>query len=150
MRHILRMPFLLILIPITEIFVLIEVGGLIGALPTVALVLVTAGVGIHLIRRQGTATFQRVQGQLQSGVLPAVELVEGLILLVAGAFLLTPGFVTDTLGFLALTPPLRRAFAVKIIQSGRFQAAGHTSAGNPPPSGPSTIDGEYRRLDDER
>ena len=87
MNALIRFPWLLVAIPLLEIFILIKVGGHIGAVPTVALVIVTAVLGINLIRYQGMTTFSRVKGMVDNGQLPALELLEGLVLLVAGAFL---------------------------------------------------------------
>ena len=103
-----------LIVPIIEIFVLIEVGSVIGALATIALVVATAGIGAALIRAQGFATLARLQRELASGEMPALTLLEGVFILVAGALLLTPGFVTDIVGFCFLTPPLRRSMAGSI------------------------------------
>ncbi len=106
------MFFLLLLlfftIPLVEIIVLLQVGSAIGVLPTVAMVVLTAVLGAGLIRAQGIATLGRVRLELERGELPAVGIIEAAMLLVAGALLLTPGFVTDAIGFLILVPPLRR------------------------------------------
>lgn len=133
-------------VPLVEIYVLLEVGGVIGALPTIGLVVLTAVIGAGLIRAQGLATLGRVQQELDRGELPAVGIIEGALLLVAGALLLTPGFVTDTVGFLILVPPLRRR-AIRGFLEKRLVAAGAASGpGNRP--GPRVIDGDYRREDD--
>lgn len=111
--NIFRSLFLVFLIiPIIEIYLLIKVGGVIGAAWTILLIIGTAVLGAYLLRMQGIATFNRVQSTLQRGEIPAIEMMEGLILLVSGALLLTPGFFTDTLGFLALVPQIRRNFIV--------------------------------------
>ena len=104
-----RIPFLLfIAVPLLEMWILIEVGGVIGGLPTVGLVVLTAFIGINLIRMQGMQTLQRFQSRAASGQLPAQEIVEGMMLAAAGALLLTPGFVTDSIGFALLVPGIRR------------------------------------------
>ena len=97
-----------LLVPLLEIYFLIEMGGMIGAGATILLVVFTAVLGAFLVRAQGFSTFTRVQMQLAKGRLPALELLEGLVLFVAGALLLTPGFFTDGVGFVFLVPPLRR------------------------------------------
>ncbi len=105
------MRFLLILfivMPIVEMWVLIEVGSRIGALPTIGLVLLTAMVGLALLRQQGFSTLLRANQRLESGELPAQEVAEGLMLAIGGALLLTPGFVTDSIGFACLLPQSRR------------------------------------------
>lgn len=97
-----------ILIPIIEMVVLIKVGGLIGVLPTIALVLLTAIVGVSLLRQQGGRTLMSANTRMRNGEMPVGEMGEGLMLAVAGALLLTPGFVTDVIGFLLLTPGVRQ------------------------------------------
>ena len=133
-------------VPLVEIYVLLEVGGVIGALPTVGLVVLTAVIGAGLIRAQGLATLGRIQAELDRGELPAVGIVEGFLLLVAGALLLTPGFVTDTLGFLVLIPPLRRR-AIEAFLEKRLMSVGSSAPPDDRP-GPRVIEGEYRREDD--
>ena len=128
-----RYLFLLFLIvPLIEIYFLIQVGEVIGAWPTVLLVVITAVLGVWLLRWQGLSTLTRVQTSLQHGELPAQAMLEGMLLLVAGALLLTPGFVTDAFGFMILVPPLRHAMAGWLLQRGLLQA------GMPPPFDPAT------------
>ncbi|MFV2058064.1 MAG: FxsA family protein [Thiohalomonadales bacterium] len=117
-----------LLVPIVEIYLLIQVGGVIGALPTVVLVVFTAVMGAWLIRIQGISTLQRVRKTVAEGGIPAFEVLEGLMLLVAGALLLTPGFFTDTIGFLFLMPALRRLLLIWL--SSRFMVSGHRAATN--------------------
>ncbi len=107
---------LLIAVPVAELYLLLAVGGHIGALPTIALVILTAILGAGRLRLQGLATLARAQAALDDRRLPALELIEGLMLLLAGAFLLTPGFITDTIGFLLLLPGLRRLAATMILR----------------------------------
>jgi UPF0716 protein FxsA len=99
--------FIFLVVPIAEIYLLIQVGQVIGAGWTVLLVVMTAVVGVWLLRIQGLSTLMRAQRKMQSGELPAREMLEGLGLVIAGALLLTPGFFTDTLGFFLLFPPSR-------------------------------------------
>lgn len=105
------MPLLLILIfvgvPILEIAVFIQAGNLIGLWPTLAAVVLTAVAGAALLRAQGLAALRRARRQLDRGEMPIAEVVTGVCLLIGGALLLTPGFVTDTVGFLLLIPPVR-------------------------------------------
>ena len=146
-----KILFILFLaIPVLEIYLLIKVRGLIGAMPTVLAVIGTAVLGAYLLRLQGISTLRRVQETLQRGELPAVEMFEGVILLVAGALLLTPGFFTDTLGFLALVPALRRRFVVWLLEHGNIIVQVPGASPNEPPRGPRTIEGEYRRENDDR
>ena len=134
-----------VLAPLAEIYVLIKVGSEVGALNTIALCILTAVAGAMLIRIQGISTVLRIRTALDRGEVPALELLEGAQLAVAGALLLTPGFVTDTLGFIVLVPAVRRAAARALIER-------YSTRMQPPPGGgprdPDVIEGEYRRLDD--
>lgn len=126
------MPWLFlifIVVPVVEMLVLIEVGSVLGSLTTVVLVFLTALIGVAMLRRQGLSTFLRFNEKLNSGELPAEELLSGVFLVIAGAFLLTPGFVTDTLGFLFLVPPIRHALAQRIIKRGLLKTVAGFEAG---------------------
>jgi UPF0716 protein FxsA len=108
------------LTPIVEMYLLIEVGGYIGAVPTIGLVMITAVIGVALLRIQGLATLTRGVSRLNRGELPAREMVEGLLLAVAGALLLTPGFITDAVGFVLLAPPSRQLIAQYVLSRVRI------------------------------
>ena len=112
---------LFLIIPLVEITILIEIGKVVGAAYTIMLVIGTAVLGAALLRQQGLSTLMKVQANMDQGNLPATELIEGLMLLVAGALLLTPGFFTDIFGFLILIPALRhhiaQTFLINFIQS---------------------------------
>ena len=149
-----------LVVPLIEMFLLIEVGSAIGALPTIGLVILTATVGIWLLRLQGLATINRVQEKLQQGIMPETELLEGIMLVIGGALLLTPGFVTDAMGFVCLLPGLRRPLAARIIRSTSFQGfqthnhfrAGGPTGRNPHRQSPGpghTIDGEFDAEDEK-
>ena len=99
----------LILVPLIEIGVFIEVGGAIGLWPTLALIVVTALLGTWQLQAQGLTTLNRAREQMDRGAMPARELFDGACLLIAGALLLVPGFVTDVLGALLFVPPVRDA-----------------------------------------
>lgn len=149
------MPFLIlfIVVPVAEIWVLIEVSGRIGVLPTIALVLLTAVIGLALLRQQGVSTLLRANQRMRAGEIPAQEMAEGIFLAVGGALLLTPGFITDTIGFACLIPGVRRLLLKLFlkywrgVQIRRFQFR----RGPFDPRGGSnhhhTIDGDYRRHD---
>ncbi len=123
-----KILFLIFLVvPIIEIYFLIAVGSAIGAGLTIALIIFTALLGAFLVRAQGFSTFVRVQNQLSKGEMPAVEILEGLFLLVAGALLLTPGFFTDAIGFAFLTPPLRRWIIRRSLASGAWRGGIHAT-----------------------
>lgn len=96
-----------LVVPIIEIYLLIQVGQVIGAGWTIFLVVFTAVIGVWLLRIQGLSTLTRAQQKMQHNELPAREILEGMGLVVAGALLLTPGFFTDTIGFFLLFPPTR-------------------------------------------
>lgn len=98
---------LFLLVPILEIYLLIQVGQVIGAGWTILLVVLTAVIGVALLKVQGLSTLARAQQKIDANELPAREILEGMGLLVAGALLLTPGFFTDAVGFLLLFPPTR-------------------------------------------
>ncbi|MCK9241388.1 FxsA family protein [Desulfocurvus sp.] len=95
------------LIPVLEIYLLIKLGSLLGAEATIALVLLSALAGAWLARQQGLGVMLRIRESLARGAAPAEEMVDALLILVAGVLLLTPGFVTDTAGLLLLVPPVR-------------------------------------------
>lgn len=118
--------FLFIIMPIAEMVVLIKVGGMIGVLNTIGLVLLTAVIGAWLLRQQGLATLLRANQRLNSGELPAKEVAEGLILAVGGALLLTPGFITDAIGFACLLPGSRQWLAAKALK--RMTVAGQNQS----------------------
>jgi UPF0716 protein FxsA len=145
------MPILLLLfiaVPIAEIALFIEVGGLIGLWPTLATVVVTALVGTTLVRQQGLAALTRARASLERDRFPVEEVLTGVCLLVAGALLLTPGFLTDAIGLALLIPPLRLAIGGAVVRylerSGRFTV--HTAATGPGP-GPSAGGGPRRGPD---
>ena len=114
MRYLL---LLFIAMPVLEMWVLINVGSQIGAFATISLVLLTALIGLGLLRAQGFETLLRGRQKFQSGELPSIEIAEGLILAVSGALLLTPGFITDVFGFLGLAKPIRVILARKLVEN---------------------------------
>ncbi|MFT5576823.1 MAG: UPF0716 protein FxsA [Bermanella sp.] len=160
-----RFLFLLFIgLPILEMWLLIEVGGRIGALPTVALVALTAFIGINLLRQQGLSTLTRAQARLNAGEVPAAEILEGMCLAVGGALLLTPGFLTDAIGFCCLIAPIRKRIVASVLASGlvranaAFQYQAAAAANQDPEARPHepeqasgsdnvTLEGEYRRED---
>ncbi len=139
-------------VPILEISLFIQVGGAIGLWPTLAIVILTALAGTTLMRRQGLMTLNRLQSTLTDGGNPADPMVQGAMILVAGVLLLTPGFFTDTVGFLLLVPPVRRVIikwaATRLVSGGISFGSQGTATGQQPGSGDQTIDGEYSILDD--
>jgi len=138
---------LFLLVPVVEIYLLIKIGGVIGAFPTVVLVILTAVIGAALARYQGLATLQRLQATMARGETPAIEVFEGVLLLVGALLLLTPGFMTDLLGFACLIPVTRRALAFWGLRQFTRVTPG-TSQPHPGKDQPRTIEGEFRREDD--
>jgi len=134
--------FLLVSLPLIEIYVLIEVGSALGAVATIGLLMVMAIAGTLLLRLQGLQTMARVREALARGELPASTLIEGFILAVAGVLLVVPGFATDILAFICLMPPARRALANLLARDMLTRKAGQT-----PPA--HTLEGVYR-IEEER
>lgn len=146
---------LFIAVPIIEIGLFVQVGGAIGLWPTLAIVILTAVLGTALLRHQGLDTLRRVQDSLAQDRLPVAEMFDGLCLLMAGALLLTPGFMTDALGFLLFMPPFRAAAAQAIgryvLSHGRVhvQTSGMGPGpdhGNRSPGGGPVIDGDFEEV----
>jgi UPF0716 protein FxsA len=98
------------LIPVAEIYLLIKVGAVVGALNTVLIVVLTGFTGAYLARQQGIKTLLRVRASLQQGMMPTDDLIDALLIFIAGIMLLTPGFITDAAGLLILYPYTRRMF----------------------------------------
>lgn len=166
-----------VLMPLAEVIVLLEVGSRIGLWPTVLCIVLTATLGVMLLRQQGVSVLLRGVRRAEAGGLPAQELLEAFVLAIGGALLLTPGFITDAIGFACLVPP-SRAFLVRrlLVPRLRTGAAGtaqrtvrirmvRPGAGPWGPAGPGadprgprperdrdgrrgeTIEGEYTRRD---
>ncbi len=147
---------LFIVLPSLEIIVLIEVGSKIGALPTLALIFLTAFAGLALMRQQGLSTLLKAKQKLAEGVVPADEMLAGMLLGLGGILLFIPGFVTDFCGLLCLLPISRR-YLIRWLLA-RFNA--NTKRHQFPPTNkrqqhatdtqqhhPRTFDGKYRRED---
>ncbi len=114
-----KLLLLFIVVPAVELLLLIELGGLIGPLLTVAVIVITGAAGASLARWQGLSVLRQVQREMAGGQLPAGALVDGVIILIAGALLMTPGFLTDIVGFLLLVPGVRGV--VKRALRARFE-----------------------------
>lgn len=157
MSPVLMLLLLFILVPLAEIGVFIEVGGALGLWPTLALTVLTAVIGTYCIRLQGFGLINRARAQLEAGEAPVFELVSGACLVVAGVLLLVPGFVTDTVGFLLLLPPIRRLLFDKVLAPRmtvlartQVSAQGPRSGARPGRPGggapPVVIEGEFEEL----
>ena len=138
---------LLLLVSVAEIAIFVQVGSRIGAGMTVLLVVVSAVVGVWLVRRQGLATATRVQAMVARGESPALGMLEGLALLAAGVLLVIPGFLTDIAAFVLLIPPLRRGIIRLTLRQMRLEGGvAHHSPGTDKP-GRSPLEGKSRRVD---
>ena len=102
-----RLFLLFTIIPVIELYVIIKIGGMIGALNTILIILTTAVIGAYLAKQQGLMVIGNIRQAVQEGWVPGRELLHGLIVLLGGLMLLTPGFITDILGISALIPPIR-------------------------------------------
>ncbi len=158
----LRYVFLaLLLVPIVEIFVIIQVGRVIGGWPTVGLLVLESLLGAWLVRREGGKAWRALSGALQSGRMPSRQLADAALVLIGGTLLLTPGFVTDIVGFffiLPVTRPIARRFleaAVTRRLLGAWTVVGGGGSGpfgggapGAGPTSPTVVPGEVRRDDD--
>lgn len=166
---------LFIAIPLIEIVLLIQLGSAVGVLPTIGIVIATAVIGTTLLRQQGFGVLARATETMQNGKAPIEPVVEGVFLLLAGAFLLTPGLLTDAIGFTLLIPMARQAVArwtikrvlnAGIVNVSTFGAGdddpdpkspaggdpfGASGPGRPQQSGrpPDVIEGEFERIDEK-
>ena len=122
----LRLIALLTVVPATELYVLLTVGARLGAPITVAIIVITGVLGARLARREGFALLRRVQDELAAGRTPTISLLEGALVVMGGLLLLTPGFLTDGLGFLLMLPNTRQRMATWIAReaSKRVHIAG--------------------------
>lgn len=116
-----KLFLLFTVLPLVELYLLIEIGGVIGGLNTLVLVLLTGVTGAYLARLEGYRTLIRAQENIQAGLVPAEEMIDGLLIFIAGVMLITPGVLTDGAGLLILFPPTRRTF--KIWLRRRFDRA---------------------------
>ncbi|RLE29764.1 MAG: membrane protein FxsA [Acidobacteria bacterium] len=134
-----RLLLLFTVVPALELFLLIQLGRYVGFWPTAALVLGTGVVGAWLTRREGLKVLRAVNTEMAEGRMPTDYLLDGLLILLAGAVLLTPGLLTDAVGFVLLAPPARRVIrgVVSKVISKRITT-----------SGPVTMDGQWRRVDE--
>ena len=136
-----------LIVPFVEIYLLLQIGGIVGVFPTVLLVVFTAVLGAWLLRKQGFATWQRFQSNLSKGEIPAYEMIEGPILLVGGALLLTPGFFTDILGFACLVPQARRKFAQYVIENQLINMQAGSPFQQTKAKPENVIEGEFKQED---
>ncbi len=136
----------LVAVPIVEIGLFIQLGGFLGLWPTLGIVVLTALVGSVLLRAQGLSTLEELKRSAETGQNPARPLANGAMILVAGLLLLTPGFFTDSIGFLLMMPPVR-ALLIRLIAA-RARMKLYASAANSQQA-PDIIDGEFEVVDDK-
>ena len=153
-----RLVLLFVLVPVAELMLLVWLGEHVGLLPTLGLVLFTGVLGAALARHQGLATWQRFRTALAEGRPPHRELVEGILVLIAGAFLLTPGLITDSAGFALLVPPLRRRATAWLagalgrrfpLATGGPARRGGRRDGRRDGAADGAVDVDYRVVDDD-
>lgn len=147
----LRLFLLFTLIPLIELALLVWISEHVMGLPaTIGLVIFTGVVGAWLARREGLRCWLEVQRQMAEGQLPAEPLLEGLMILVAGALLITPGVLTDLVGFSLLAPPIRRLVGRSLAARFKAQITVHPMSGfgEGPPEDDDVIDVEHRPTDD--
>ncbi|GAA5191464.1 FxsA family protein [Ferrimonas gelatinilytica] len=143
---------LFVVVPVAEIYVLVSVGSVLGAFNTIALVLLTALLGASLVRSQGLATLMDVQQRLSRGEMPGQQIIEAMLLALAGVLLVTPGFVTDFFGLLILTPVTRAPIARYVMTHMQVRMVARGAGGFEPrrpgdaQSG-NTIEGDFERKD---
>ena len=111
---------LLVVAPIVEIFVLIQTGHAIGGWNTIGLVVLVAVVGVWLIKREGIKVWRRFGEQVRAGQVPSKEIADGVLLLIAGALFIAPGFISDFIALLILFPPTRALFRKRLLKRGAF------------------------------
>lgn len=99
-----KLLLLFLIVPATELYILIEVGKKIGSLTTIGIIILTGIIGAYLVKDQGFMILKKIQNDLDEGIMPGDNLIQGAIILAGGIFLLTPGFVTDIVGFIFLIP----------------------------------------------
>jgi UPF0716 protein FxsA len=103
-----------ILLPLVELAILMEIGRRLGTLPTIALVVLTGALGAFLAKQQGLGVLRRIRADMQAGRMPGPAIVDGVLILLAGAVLITPGVLTDVVGFLCLVPATRAAIRASL------------------------------------
>ncbi len=138
-------------IPVVEIWAFIQAGEAIGAAPTIALTLLTAGVGVMLFRWQGTAIVGRLRSEMEDGRMPLLEIVDGFGLLIAGALLFLPGLVTDVIGFVLFIPPVRVVLIAAMVRSMMRRGHVHMSGGatmhrSPGGAGDRVVEAEFEEV----
>ena len=155
-----KLFFLFALLPILEITILVNVGEQIGGWNTVAIVIATAFLGAYLVRQQGLSTLLSAQQKMQTGTIPGQEMAEGLLLVISGVLLVTPGFITDIFGFLLCLPftrpliakALLKQMSLKVVQAsaqqGPFSGTHYQQTSSSNHQQGDIIEGEFENKDD--
>lgn len=146
------MPFLIlfVLIPLAEVYAFIHVGEEIGVLKTLLLCILTAIIGGTLVRIQGFQTLMKARQSFMTGAIPIEEMFDGVCIIIAGALLLTPGFVTDTIGFALLIPPFRHFIRPYVAKYGKFNVSASTTNRQRPSANDEIIEGDFEDLTDRK
>ncbi len=156
--------FIFLVVPIAELYVLIQIGQAIGALPTIALLIADSIIGAALMRSQGRAAWVRFNSALAEGRAPGREVMDGALVIFGGAFLLTPGFLSDILGVALLFPPSRAAIRRLLVRRFAGRVAANAASGaqarmfgfggmpprDPRPRGDDVVDGSATELHPRR
>ena len=143
----LKLFLFFLLVPLIEIYFLIEIGSILGAWFTISMVVLTAMIGAALVRYQGFTTLARAQGEMLQKRLPAMEVMEGALILLAGAMLLIPGFFSDAIGFLLLIPPLRQFMVQRFLKKRVVPINGQASNTDKKAEQPRIIDVDHKDID---
>ncbi|MCL4117172.1 UNVERIFIED_CONTAM: hypothetical protein GTU68_065020 [Idotea baltica] len=145
---------ILVLVPIIEIALFIQVGGFLGLWPTLAIVILTAFAGTALLRSQGFAVMGQLQNSMAQGESPVTPIINGALILVAGVVLLTPGFFTDTVGILLLIPPIRAAIikwgGAKLVNSANVHVYSNQPEQAPKNTPNDTVEGDFSVIDEDK
>ena len=136
-----------IILPIIEISIFIQVGGFVGTFNTILIIFLTAAVGVYFVRQQGFRTFQKIGVELQNQQIPVQGMFDGLVILIAGILLVTPGFLTDIIGFLGLVPQTR-VFLLAVIKNLFFQRYSNANKQYKKDMN-ETIDGDFIEIEEE-
>jgi UPF0716 protein FxsA len=113
---------LFLVVPLAELYFIIQVGQAFGALNTIALLIIISAAGAWLVKREGISVWKRFQRQIESGAVPGKEIADGVMILFAGALLMTPGFLTDILALALLLPPVRAAIRSVLMKQAAKRA----------------------------
>src|SRR3954466_9456514 len=152
-RPMLPLILLFIVVPIAELYVILKVGDLIGILPTIALLVADSLLGSWLLKSQGRTVWRRFQETMQAGRVPHREVFDGVLVIFGGAFLITPGFLTDVVGVLLLLPPTRSLFRRWLVRRGGRMFGLSVATGRrtpPPPADDWDVEGTAHENDQPR